>query len=224
MIGKMRTKSGRRAPVFFVCVGLAICCLAFGGGVKFARDVQQTASLRDNAGTPGNGDDDATDKCLLLVGLPSLRGGTVTEATLNLYCESFTGAGAINVDVHTTNSNTSWTTGTAVGTLDGYALSASLGTISVSGVGWYTLNITGDGTKGVVEAYAGGSKTTIVLVSQSHAVSPDVVDNGLTLGGEIDAGDDLFLFSGIGAANAPYIEIEYTGGGGGGRAAGRPSV
>ena len=154
-------------------------------------------------------------KLMFLFSLPNLSGGTLTNATLQVYVYTGQSSSLSGVTIESSNANTSWNESTAYGTLDGYTLSAALDTtktLNSSNAGSYqTWNVLGDASKGVQQAYGLGSLTTLVVIN-SLSLAAAAANGGS--GANWDFGDttvpnDITL-EGRGTAHPPILTVTYT--------------
>jgi hypothetical protein len=153
--------------------------------------------------------------------LPDLSGSTVTGATFNYYAYYSVGTPP-TWDVYCAVPSQAWTSSSGVSTMG--TVAGQMGAITDadetrSGTGWTQSDVSGSvGNDGLVDIYNSDSSPdpcTVMIEWNSFSDGtpvPDDSDSGAFVIGEIN---DRFSFRGYDdATNYPYLEIDYTSGGG----------
>lgn len=171
----------------------------------------------------GDGASDQNDKMFILIPLPDMTGITgITAATLYLYKTNVyaTPNVAVYADVLAVGAWSESSTYSALATLVASFGTATETARTIGGSsGWHTFDVLGTtSTGGVAKAYEDDPPAPDPITCMLKITPDDAADTaatGLTIG--FEDGNQMSVFATrLIADQEPYIEIEYTAGGGGG--------
>lgn len=149
----------------------------------------------------------APQKLFEKITLPSVAGGTVTQGLI--YNKTSEKLANVSVDAFVTQ-EVAWTEASNAATMDALTLGTLLSTTSVNAdETWFSWNVTGDATKGIIKAYADNA-TAVTIILRSAVGTVAVISNVNALGGSFGAPAQVTFYDRTGGANAPYLAVTYT--------------